>query len=337
VLVVDDSPFVRKVVRELLVASGLDVVDVARDGLEALEKIDRLRPDVVTLDLMMPHLDGLAVLDQLAQRVTRPAVVVVSISGPETAAGLEARERGAVALVEKPTALATWRLYEMEQALVSAVKAAAQARPHLLRAPRPARAPPLPASSSSELAIVVIGASTGGPQALTRLLPAMPRSLPVPIAVALHIPPGYTELLAKRLDAASEARVIEASDGLALEPGTIAIARAGMHLSITRGTDAPIAHIAFDPLDRPHHPSVDVLFESAAEAYGSGVLGVVLTGMGSDGLDGCAAIRRRGGRVVTESESSSVVYGMPRAVYEAGLANSQAPLSRMAEAILAEL
>jgi two-component system chemotaxis response regulator CheB len=141
VLVVDDSPFVRKVIREVLTASGLDVVDIARDGLEALEKIERLRPDVVTLDLMMPHLDGLSVLDQLGKREARPAVVVVTISGTETEAGLEALERGAVALVEKPTALATARLYEMEQALVSAVRAAAEAEPRYGPTPAMERAP----------------------------------------------------------------------------------------------------------------------------------------------------------------------------------------------------
>ena len=342
VLVVDDSPFVRKVIREVLTAGGLDVVDIARDGLEALEKIERLRPDVVTLDLMMPHLDGLSVLDELAKRETRPAVVVVTISGTQTEAGLDALARGAVALVEKPTALATQRLYEMKLDLVSAVRAAAEARPRLeaLRRARDAPSPPLdraPRPRSSALAIVVVGTSTGGPQALTRLLPALPASLPVPVAVALHIPPGYTELLAQRLDAASELRVVEASEGLVLEPGTVAIARAGMHLAIARGGAGPIAHVGFDPLDRPHHPSVDVLFETAAEAYRHRVLAVVLTGMGSDGLAGARAIRRRGGRVVTESESSAIVYGMPRAVHEAGLATAEAPLSLMAEAILAQV
>ncbi len=340
VLVVDDSPFVRKVIREVLTAGGLDVVDIARDGLEALEKIERLRPDVVTLDLMMPHLDGLSVLDELAKREARPAVVVVTISGTQTEAGLDALARGAVALVEKPTALATQRLYEMKLDLVSAVRAAADARPRLdaLRRDRAAPSPPLErAPRSSALAIVVVGTSTGGPQALTRLLPALPASLPVPVAVALHIPPGYTELLAQRLDAASELRVVEASEGLLLEPGTVAIARAGMHLAIARGGAGPIAHLGFDPLDRPHHPSVDVLFETAAEAYRHRVLGVVLTGMGSDGLAGARAIRRRGGRGVTESEWSAIVYGMPRAVHEAGLATAEAPLSLMAEAILAQL
>jgi two-component system chemotaxis response regulator CheB len=340
VLVVDDSPFVRKVIREVLTAGGLDVVDIARDGLEALEKVERLRPDVVTLDLMMPHLDGLSVLDQLATREARPAVVVVTISGADTEAGLEALERGAVAVVEKPTALATQRLYEMELALVSAVRAAAAARPRLddLRCEKGAPVERAPRSVSPAVAaLVVVGTSTGGPQALTRLIPALPAGLPVPMAVALHIPPGYTELLAKRLDEASEVRVVEASEGLVLEPGTVVIARAGMHLSIARGREWPIAHVGFDPLDRPHHPSVDVLFETAAEAYGRGVLGVVLTGMGSDGLAGARAIRRHGGRVVTEAESSAIVYGMPRAVHEAGLADLEAPLSQMVEAILEQI
>lgn len=335
VLVVDDSAFVRKVVRELLERAGFEVVGVARDGLEALEKIGNLRPDVVTLDLMMPHLDGLGVLEQLAQREERPAVVVVSVSGADTEAGLRALEAGAVSLVEKPTMLATGRLFEMERALVEEVSAAALARP-----PRPIVVEPpvvLPPEPSADTRLVVIGTSTGGPRALTQLVTALPSELPVPVAVVVHIPPGYTEALAKRLDGASRVRVHEASDGGALEPGTVTIARAGEHLAIGRGARAPIARLGLEPLSMPHRPSVDVLFESAAEAYGNAVLGIVLTGMGDDGLSGARAIRARGGRVLVESESSCVVWGMPRAVHEAGLANDEAPIWRMAGLLVSSL
>jgi two-component system chemotaxis response regulator CheB len=169
------------------------------------------------------------------------------------------------------------------------------------------------------------------------LVPAFPAHFPVPVAIVLHIPPGYTELLAKRLDDASELRVVEASEGTRLSPGTVVIARGGMHLSIARDHEGPFAHLTFEPTDTPHRPSVDVLFESAAEAFGSRVLGVVLTGMGSDGVEGARAIRARGGRVLTEAESSCVVYGMPRALVEAGLATAQAPLPDIAGEIVRAL
>lgn len=335
VLVVDDSAFVRKVLREILERAGFEIVGVARDGLEALEKIHHLRPDVVTLDLMMPHLDGLAVLEQLSRREERPAVVVVSISGADTAAGLRALEAGAVSLVEKPTSLATGRLYDMERALVAEARAAALARPPKPLAIEPPVALPREASRGTEL--VVIGTSTGGPHALTQLVPALPPELPVAVAVVVHIPPGYTEMLAKRLDGASRVRVAEASDGQLLERSTVTIARAGAHLAIARGAQGPLAQVGMEPRSAPHRPSVDVLFESASEAYGSAVIGVVLTGMGSDGLSGARAIRAHGGRVLVESESSCVVYGMPRVVHEAGLATDEAPLSGMAQLLLSSL
>ncbi len=332
VLVVDDSAFVRKVVRQALERAGFEVVGVARDGLEALEKIDQTQPDVLTLDLMMPHLDGLAVVEQLARRERRPAVVIVSVSGADTEAGLRALEAGAVSIVEKPTALATGRLFEMEGALVREVSAAAEARPPepIEVAPAPVAAPRVPTATE----LVVVGTSTGGPRALTQLVTALPAEMPVPIAVVVHIPAGYTEALAKRLDGASRVRVVEARAGLALERGTVVIARAGEHLAIERGADAPRARIGIEPLSTPHRPSVDVLFESAAEAYGPAVLGVVLTGMGSDGLAGARAIREHGGHVLVEAESSCVVYGMPRAVREAGLAEAEAPIGRMAALLL---
>lgn len=340
VLVVDDSAFVRKVIREVLLRAGIDVVDHARDGLEALEKIDRLRPDVVTLDLMMPHLDGLGVLEQLAEREDPPSVVVVSISGSATEAGVEALQRGALTVIEKPTALASGRLYELGEELVDAVRLAASARPGLERmvvpppeASRPVTPAPRVSSVASAFDVVVIGASTGGPQALTKLLSAIAPEVTPPLAIALHIPVGYTEALAARLDRASPLSVVEASDEQVLVPRSATIARAGLHLTLQRRSDEIVARLGLEPITALHRPSVDVLFASAAEAFGSRVLAVVLTGMGQDGLEGARALRERGATILTESESSCVVWGMPRAIVEAGLADEQVPLSSMARAI----
>jgi two-component system chemotaxis response regulator CheB len=341
VLVIDDSAFARKVLRETLSRSPrVEVVGTARDGLEGLEKIAELKPDVVTLDLVMPNLDGLGVLRALSAE-DAPRVVVVSISDADSDLAIEALQSGAVDLVHKPTPLATDRLYDLGDELIAKVLAAADARsprPAPLASARPARAPLPPRAGSVRL--VVIGTSTGGPQALTRLLSALPRDLPAAVAVALHIPAGYTDPLARRLDATCPITVFEATEGAVLAPGTVAIARGGVHLSVTtrdRAQGPILAHLDPRPLIAPFCPSVDVLFESAASALGSAVLGVVLTGMGDDGVEGARAIRNAGGRILTESESSCVVYGMPRAIAEAGLRSAEADIDRMADLILQNL
>jgi two-component system chemotaxis response regulator CheB len=332
VLVVDDSAFARKVVREVLSSDPrIEVVGIARDGLDALEKIAELDPDVVTLDLLMPNLDGVGVLRALEGKA-RPRVIVVSTSDEQSSLALEALQAGAIDLVHKPTALATDRLYELSTELVKKVKIAAAAVPRTARAGLPStlraarRAPPT-------VGVLVVGASTGGPQALTRLLAELPGDLPVPVAMVLHMPPGYTAALAQRLNTVCALEVVEAREGLLLRPGLVVLGRAGMHIKIAGEPGAARVQLDIAPLDTPHRPAVDVLFASAAAVFGARVLGVVLTGMGDDGLEGARQIHTAGGRLLTESESSCVVYGMPRAVSEAGLSAGSFPLESMAMAI----
>jgi two-component system, chemotaxis family, protein-glutamate methylesterase/glutaminase len=334
VLVVDDSAFARKVLREALSQSpALEVVGIARDGLEALEKIAELAPDVVTLDLVMPNLDGLGVLRALPAE-GGPRVVIVSISDAESALVIEALQRGATDLVHKPTALATDRLYELSSELVAKVIDAARARK--VRIAPPSGPVEIGPRAVSAVRLIAIGTSTGGPQALTRLLTALPRELPCAVAVALHIPAGYTEALARRLDESCAVRVFEAWDGAAIPPGSVAIARGGSHLRVTEENGMMTAHVGQHPVTAPFCPSVNVLFESAA-ALGPAALGVVLTGMGDDGLVGARAMHAAGGRLLTEAESSAVVYGMPRVVREAGLAIAESRIETMAETILAHI
>ena len=329
VLVVDDSAFARKVLRETLARSPLlEVVGIARDGLEALEKIAELAPDVVTLDLVMPNLDGLGVLRALP-REGGPRVVIVSISDGDSALGVEALQSGAVDLVQKPTALATERLYDLSDELVAKVVAAAAAHP---RPPTTEPAVIRPTPPAGAVRLVVIGTSTGGPAALTRLLAAFPADFPAAVAVALHIPAGYTESLARRLDETCAMRVFEAFEGAEVAPGTVALARGGLHLRIKTTGERLVAEVDSTPLTAPFCPSVDLLFESAA-ALGPAALGVVLTGMGNDGLAGATSIRRAGGHILTEAEESCVVYGMPRAVVEAGQSDGQAVIDAMAAEI----
>jgi two-component system chemotaxis response regulator CheB len=340
VLVVDDSAFARKVIRELLSASpDIEVVGIARDGLEALEKIAELAPDVVTLDLVMPNLDGVGVLHALQARSPRPAVVIVSMTDEDSELGTQALAAGAFDVVKKPTALAIDRLYELSDELRAKVLTAARSpsKKTAAWAPDLPHLPPLGAAGRTRL--LVIGASTGGPQALAYLIRALPADFPVPIAVVLHIPAGYTDAFARRLDSDSPLDVLEAREGLPMRPGQVVIGRAGMHFAFAPSVSGPglTAKLDIGPLDTPHRPSVDVLFRSAAEHAGRGAVGVVLTGMGNDGLAGSRAIREAGGRILTEAEVSCVVYGMPRSVFEAGLATAQAPLQAMPALILRTL
>ncbi len=336
VLVVDDSAFARKVLREILAGDPrLEVVGFARDGLDALEKIAELTPDVVTLDLVMPELDGVGVLQALAARKDAPRVVIVTMTDAESALGVAALDAGAIDVVHKPTALATDRLYELGKELVEKVVAAAQSKgaPRALRE-RPVQTAGKVLARRPQTRLVVIGASTGGPRALGDILGALPADFPVPIATVVHMPVGYTEAFAARLNESSPMRVREATNGALLEPGTVLLGRAGVHLRVRLLSESLIAMLDPSPEDELHRPSVDVLFRSAAQELGSNVLGVVLTGMGNDGLDGARAIHRAGGRLLVEAESSCVVYGMPRAVAEEGLGADVAPLELMVRAIL---
>jgi len=339
VLVVDDSAFARKVLRESLSAHpAIEVVGTARDGLEALEKIGELKPDVITLDLIMPNLDGLGVLHALPP-TGGPRVVIVSISDGNSALGVEALQAGAVELVHKPTALATDRLYELSGELIQKVLTAGGAVRPTIKSASGTVPLPLPDAlrAQATVKLVVVGTSTGGPQALTRLLTALPAELPCAVAVALHIPAGYTEALARRLNEHSAVSVFEAWEGALLAPGSVAIARGGSHLRVRAEGGKLTTHISQEPTSAPYCPSVNVLFQSAAKALGPAVMGVVLTGMGDDGLEGARAIRSAGGRVLTEAASSCVVYGMPRSVSEAGLSMGAFPIDEMAGAIVSRL
>ncbi len=336
ILVVDDSAFARKVLRDVLQAEpGLEVVGIARDGLDALAKIEQLDPDVVTLDLVMPHLDGLDTLRALASR-PRPRVVVVCMADSDSEQALAALEAGAVDVVHKPTALATDRLYELSQELVFKVRAAAEARPTPVQEPTPPQLLQVGAQRRLARDLLLIGASTGGPQAITRLLTRIPADFPLPIAVVVHLPAGFTQSFAERLDSDCALHVVEATQGARLTPGTAVIARGGLHLHVKRDAVGLYAALTAEPVSL-HRPSVDQLFSSAALAAPGRVLGVVLTGMGDDGLVGSRQLAETGAELLVETEASAVIYGMPRVVYEAGLASAQFSIDDMAAAILARI
>lgn len=339
VLVVDDSAYIRKTISQMLSRSPfIEVVGTATDGLDALEKVEALNPDVVTLDLIMPRMDGVTFLrEQMARRPI--PVVIVSIASESGEMALKALDEGAIDFVQKPTALATDKVFEIASELVEKIKAAAEvpmakvAQAASLAAVAPPKVAP-PSAGSSRVDAVVIGASTGGPQALRYLIPQLPADLPVPVMMVMHMPVGYTELYAQRLNELSSLHVVEAREGDTVRPGLALLAPAGRHLTVQRKSGVVLTHLDYRPFDMPHRPSVDVLFQSAAEVYGNRILGIILTGMGNDGLQGAAWIKSQGGIVFTEAEETCVVYGMPRAVAEANLSDRTIPLDRMAQAIL---
>ena len=339
VLVIDDSAYVRKVVREILSRSPfVEVVGTARDGREALDLVEELHPDVVTCDLMMPELDGVGFVREQMQRRPIP-IVIMSIANETAEAALTALDAGAIDFVQKPTALASEKIFEVSTELIEKVKAAG----HISLNRLPIVAPPVAPvttepvvkiSGSHSVDIVVIGVSTGGPQGLKRLIPQLPQDFPVPVVMVMHMPVGYTEMYAAKLNELSRLEVREAGAGDEVKPGRVFLAPAGRHLSLKRGANGPVVtHLDSRPFNTLHRPAVDVLFESAAEVYGNRTLGVVLTGMGSDGKQGAAWIKSQGGMVFTEAESSCVVYGMPASVMEAGLSDKSVPLDEMARAI----
>jgi len=348
VLVVDDSAFVRKTVREMLSRNPyIEVVGAARDGGEALELVEQLRPDVVTCDLNMPRMDG----EEFVRRqmgIRALPILLLSSAEEDAEQAMAALDAGAVDFVRKPTALANDDLLRIKDELVEKVKAVARMRlrseildsvagDEMLQAGtangREAAAPPRIGTARVEA--VVIGISTGGPQALRFLVPRLPKDFAAPLAIVLHMPLGFTALFASKLAEVSQLEVREAVEGDEFCRGRILLAPAGKHMTLVRRAGGQVvAHLSRQPSESLHRPSVDVLFRSAAEVFGERVLGVVMTGMGSDGREGAAWIKSKGGSVITEAEETCVIYGMPRSVAEAGLSDAAVPLSRMAIAIM---
>lgn len=341
VLVVDDSALVRRVLADALGQDReIEVVGTACDAYVAREKILELRPDVITLDLEMPRMDGLTFLRILQQHHPVPVVVVSSFTPEGSAKALEALEAGAIGVLGKPGG--SLSLGEMARQLADQVKAAARSR-RRVRAPAPdiaaapTVAPKAPPGGFSSRRILLIGASTGGVEALRFLLPRLPDGLP-PIAVVQHIPPNFSRLMAERLNELCAFEVREAVEGDELRPGLCLVAPGDYHLTLTPGGGRGY-RVRLTQSPPVHHcrPSVDVLFRSAAEHAGASAVAAVLTGMGSDGARGLQALRAAGARTLAEDEESCVVFGMPQAAIKLGVVDQVVPLPQMPEALLQAL
>jgi two-component system chemotaxis response regulator CheB len=339
ILIVDDSAVMRSLLRSVVNTDSLmEVAGTAVDGQAALLAVQALAPDVVLLDVEMPVMDGLTTLKKLRGDGNRvPVIMCSSLTQRGARVTLEALAAGAADYVAKPAA------QENRTAAVEALRSELIPKLHALAGARhvPLKMSPRPLPTISEMrvspAVVAIGVSTGGPEALERILKSLPSTFPLPILVVQHMPELFTKLLADRLDHACALRVREAEEGATIEAGHIYIAKGEWHLearaSASNGKHVTL-HLTRGPLENHCRPSVDVLFRSLAGIYGAGVLGAVLTGMGYDGLAGCRMLRQVGATVLAQDEASSVVWGMPGAVVNAGLAHRVLPLGEIARELV---
>jgi two-component system, chemotaxis family, protein-glutamate methylesterase/glutaminase len=338
VVIVDDSLFMRRAVERMLTSEpGISVAGSAEDGRSGVAAVRSLKPDVVILDVDMPVMDGLEALHEIMQTCPTPVLMMSTLTTADAEVTLKALELGAVEVVDKSSVGTTLDIYSLGPVLREKVRALAEARtpdPPPPSADEETRPAPV-ASVAAGCEVVLVGASTGGPRALHEIIPRLPRGFSAAVVIAQHMPVGFTTALAERLDRASQLPVREAVDGALLHAGSVWIAPGGMQTTVQRIPGEGRCQLRVSPPGTYlHRPSVDLLFHSAVEAVGGRSIGVVLTGMGSDGAEGLRAIREAGGQTIAESARSAVIDGMPRSARPA--ARYVLPLDRIA-ATLAEL
>jgi two-component system, chemotaxis family, protein-glutamate methylesterase/glutaminase len=334
VLVVDDSALMRKLIPQMLSADdSIEVVGTAMDGSFCLKKIEELKPSVVTLDLEMPGMNGIDTLKEIMRRNPVPVIVFSSHSTEGASVTMKALGLGAFDFVTKPKD-ASAHMAETSKELIAKVKAAAECKlkPRILPG-TPQRPQKSLSPSGAMTKLVAIGVSTGGPQALEYVLSQLPADFPGSIVVVQHMPDGFTELFARRLDELSPLRVKEAQSGDVLQPGRALICPGSRHIKVKRLPMGDVAVLSDDARVNGHRPSADVLLRSVAEEFGSQAVGVLMTGMGDDGAEGLGAIKKEGGMTIAQSEDSCVVYGMPKAAIERGYAIRVVGLDVMASTL----
>ncbi len=339
VLVIDDSAFTRRTITRMLETSPLvRVIDVARDGEEALRKTFELKPDLITLDLEMPRMDGFTFLRLVMSRQPTPVMVISGRSGEQEL--FKALDLGAVDFIVKPTARATPELESIQVELIRKVHAIRELRIEKVRQRIAATPPVIPGVPEAPVPIargrpriVGIGCSTGGPAALMRIFGSLVEPPPVAVIVSQHMPEGFTKGFAERVDRLTPVRTREAANGDEPRPGTMLIAPGGYHLEFEHERGRAVARLVpKQPTDK-YAPSVDRMLTSAAKHYGSELMAVILTGMGDDGRRGVVAVKQAGGTVIAESEETAVIFGMPQQAIRTGMVDAVLPLDAMALAI----
>lgn len=346
-LVVDDSALIRKVLSDILNKDPeIEVIGTAFNGKDALEKIDKFRPDVVLLDNVMPVLDGLRTLARIMRDYPTPVIMVSALGEKAEEITLTAFEYGAVDVIPKPEGILSQSIPEMAEEIRKKVKIAAKANLDNLECMRyPEKEKPERSEEAERKAedesfagtvknVIAIGTSTGGPRALEKLISAFPADLPAAVLVVQHMPPGFTASLSRRLNRKSALEVKEAKEGDVVENGVVLIAPGNHHMEIVRkkvrGREKDVVRLSQTPKELGSRPSVNVLFRSIAPLYGPRIISLILTGMHCDGAEGAEEIKKRGGKVIAEARSSCVVYGMPGEIVKRKLADFVLPLDRMA-------
>ncbi len=353
-LVVDDSAFMRKVITDILNADpGITVIEKARNGQDAIEKVERLKPDVVTLDNEMPVLNGLHALGYIMSECPTPVVMLTAVNEKSANITLTAFEYGAVDFIQKPSGTISLDISEMADEIRSKVKTAASvdltklgfmeehvkkkiAKPKAIEIPKGK-----PLATPRQILtkkILAIGSSTGGPRALEQVIPKLPGNLPAAVLVVQHMPAGFTASLSQRLDSQSALKVREAKDGDVVREGLVLLAPGDYHMEIVQkkvdGVVKEVVSLNKNPREQGVRPCINAMLRSIAPIYGSNILSVILTGMGVDGADGVELVKKAGGRAIAEDQSTCVVYGMPRALVERKMADEIVPLDRVANVIV---
>ncbi len=360
ILVVDDSAFMRKAISMMLESDPMiKVIGTARDGEEGIEKVRLLKPDLVTMDIEMPRMDGLTALREIMAKNPVPVMMISSITTEGAQATLDALDLGAVDFIPKQMSYVSLDIVKIRDELLAKIKDITR-RKHILMArhrqrsfgalsgrgagatvadPKGSPAPPQTRRVSvvkrnHTVSIIAVGSSTGGPPALQTVIPKLPRNLPVGMVIAQHMPPTFTKSLADRLNQLSQVTVREAADRDPIEPGVVLIAPGGKHLTVKKQGIKAYASVSLQPADTLYHPCVDVLMNSVADSHGRGTMGVILTGMGNNGVIGLKNVKSKGGVVIAQDEATCVVYGMPRAAAEAGVVDHVVSIEDVAVEIL---
>ncbi|MEW6109656.1 MAG: chemotaxis response regulator protein-glutamate methylesterase [Nitrospirota bacterium] len=336
VLIVDDSSFIRKSLCRIFESDpAIEIAGLASNGKEAVQKVTRLNPDVVTMDIMMPEMDGIEALKVIMANKPTPVLMLSQYTREGTELTLNALELGAMDFVDK-SSTGLMDFFGLAREIISKVKAISGSRPLKIDA---SPSTPREYKSKDLTDMVAIGTSTGGPSALQMILPKFPKDISFGILIVQHMPHGFTGPLARRLNSICDIRVKEADGRDKVEPGLAIIAPSGLHMTAkliarTNGRVKSRIYLGVEPLDTIHKPSVDVLFRSVAEIYGDRSIGVILTGMGSDGVKGIKAIKEKGGRTLAQDEKTSAIFGMPKVAIESGVIDKIVPITSMADEIM---
>lgn len=344
VLIVDDSAFMRNALSSMLSSDkDIKIVGTARDGMEAIEKIATLKPDVVTMDVEMPRMDGITALKHIMQKNPVPVIMVSSLTSEGAKVTLEALELGAVDFIPKNLSDLSINIVKIKEMLIDKIKQIGKRdilkvlikKQSTVKQPDSSKYVVSRAIGDRRVGIVTIGTSTGGPGALQQIIPYLPTDFPVPVVIAQHMPPNFTRPFSERLNQLSKITVKEAEEGEPLKPGFVFVApgRGHMRLKRVRGIETVVS-ISESKEDFIYRPSVDALALSVSELYPGRALGVILTGMGNDGLMGFKSIKQTGGKIYAQDEKTCVVFGMPKAIIEAGLADKVLPLEEIAGEII---